>query len=169
MLTGREKLAKTSNTPGKTQLINHFKISSRNTEGSEVAQWYLVDLPGFGFAKRSKSTRVQWEEMTGEYIRQRQNLVQLFLLVDSRHTPQKIDLEFAENLYEWQIPYTVIFTKTDKEKQSVIARNVNAFMEAVSGFQQFLPRILLTSAVKRSGRNKLLALIGEMNQDWKEG
>lgn len=166
MLTGKDKLAKTSNTPGKTQMINHFKISSQQQKDAPAHNWYLVDLPGFGFAKRSKSTRNQWEQMTEKYIRERENLLQLFLLIDSRHTPQKIDLAFAKNLYQWQVPYTILFTKSDKEKQSVIAKNINAFKTELSGFQQFLPRMILTSAIKKSGRNKVLSLIGEMNTEF---
>lgn len=170
MLTAKDKLAKTSNTPGKTQMINHFKITSRAGAEAPVDQWYLVDLPGFGFAKRSKSTRNQWEQMTEKYIRERENLMQLFLLIDSRHLPQKIDLSFAKSLYQWQVPYTIIFTKSDKENQSVVSKNMNAFREALSEFQQFLPRMIITSSIKKSGRNKVLTLIDELNEEWaKEG
>lgn len=168
MLTGRDKLAKTSNTPGKTQLINHFVITSRDNENSPAEQWYLVDLPGFGFAKRSKTTRYEWQRMTEDYIRNRENLMQLFLLIDSRHPPQKIDLEFARALYEWQVPYTVVFTKSDKEKQSTIAKNMNAFSNALLEFQQFLPRMVLTSAIKKSGRNKLLSVFAGLNAEWND-
>lgn len=166
MLTGREKLAKTSNTPGKTQMINHFKITARELPASEKKEWYLVDLPGFGYAKRSISTRNQWEKMTERYIRERQNLLQLFLLIDSRHPPQKIDLEFARNLYLWEVPYTILFTKADKEKQNVINKNIALFKNELSTFQQFLPRMIVTSAVKKSGRNKVLGLVNELNEEW---
>lgn len=166
MLTGREKLAKTSNTPGKTQMINHFKIISRHTPESPPQEWYLVDLPGFGFAKRSISTRNLWEQMSEKYIRERENLLQLFLLIDSRHTPQKIDLNFAKKLYQWEVPYCIIFTKSDKEKQSEVQKNQKLFKEALSEFQQFLPRMIITSSVKKSGKNKVLDLIGELNQEW---
>lgn len=166
MLTGREKLAKTSNTPGKTQMINHFKITAKNTVGAEKEEWYLVDLPGFGYAKRSISTRNQWEKMTERYIRERQNLLQLFLLIDCRHPPQKIDLDFALKLYQWEVPYTILFTKADKEKQSVINKNISLFKEELSAFQQFLPRMIVTSSVKKSGRNKVLDLVKELNEEW---
>lgn len=168
MLTAKEKLAKTSNTPGKTQLINHFKIRSRMGPESPAEDWYLVDLPGFGFAKRSISTRNKWEQMTEKYIRERENLLQLFLLIDSRHQPQKNDLAFAQNLYKWQVPYTIIFTKSDKENQSIVSKNVNAFSKSLSTFQQYLPRIIITSAIKKIGRNKVLGLIEELNKEWSE-
>lgn len=168
MLTGRDKLARTSNSPGKTQFINHFKITSRRDTDSTTDDWYLVDLPGFGFAKRSKSTRNQWEDMTEKYIRERKNLIQLFLLIDGRHQPQKIDLEFVKRLYRWEVPYTIVFTKSDKESQRDVSKNVKAFSNALSEFQQFLPRMIITSAIKGSGRNKILALIDEMNQEWQQ-
>lgn len=168
MLTGKQGLAKTSNTPGKTQLINHFKISGQKNAGSEIQHWYLVDLPGFGFAKRSRSTRNQWEQMTEKYIRERENLLQLFLLIDSRHTPQKIDLTFVQKVIRWHTPYCLIFTKSDKENQREVSKNINLFKEEILKSQQFLPRIIITSATKKTGRNKLLALIEELNDDWFE-
>lgn len=168
MLTGKDRLAKISNVPGKTQLINHFRISSQQNASGGVQHWYLVDLPGFGFAKRSKSTRNQWEQMTEKYIRERENLLQLFLLIDSRHTPQKIDLVFAEKLNLWQVPYTVIFTKSDKESQREVSKNVHLFKAELLKFQQFLPQIIITSSLKKTGRNKILDLIQELNDGWIE-
>lgn len=168
MLTGKDRLAKTSNTPGKTQLINHFKISGQKDAGSEIRHWYLVDLPGFGFAKRSKSTRNQWEQMTEKYIRERENLLQLFLLIDSRHIPQKIDITFVTKLSRWNTPYCLVFTKSDKENQREVSKNIKLFKEEILKFQQFLPRIIITSSIKKTGRNKLLTLIQEFNDDWFE-
>ncbi|HRP44469.1 MAG TPA: ribosome biogenesis GTP-binding protein YihA/YsxC [Ginsengibacter sp.] len=166
-LAMNEKLARTSNAPGKTQLINHFLVQSKASTDSPAEEWYLVDLPGYGFAKRSQSTRKEWGKMTERYITQRPNLTQLFLLIDSRHAPQQIDLEFAQKLYEWQIGYTVIFTKTDKENQRTVAAHMRAFSEALLKQQQFLPQMLLTSAVKKSGRGKVLQLIGELNKEFR--
>src|SRR6201989_635707 len=106
MLCNNEKLAKTSRTPGKTQLINHFNIND---------EWYIVDLPGYGFAKVSMSDRRRWEQMIENYLRRRENLVTVFVLIDSRHGPQKIDLEFADKLRKWNVPFCLVFTKSDKE------------------------------------------------------
>ena len=105
MLTSKKGLAKTSGTPGKTQLINHFLINEH---------WYLVDLPGYGFAKVSISSRRRWEQMIENYLRKRENLTKIFVLIDSRHSPQKIDLEFLDQLRIWEVPFSLIFTKTDK-------------------------------------------------------
>lgn len=168
MLCNNEKLAKTSNTPGKTQLINHFLISSKKQKDGELRKWYLVDLPGYGFAKRSISTRNKWEQMTENYLRKRKNLEHLFVLIDSRHTPQKIDLEFCNKMYKDQIPYSLIFTKSDKENQRTVSKNVKLFKEQLSRSQQFLPQIFITSAVKKTGRTKILEVISEMNDDYFE-
>ena len=119
MLCNNDKLAKTSNSPGKTQMINHFEITSVPKAGeSKENKWYLVDLPGYGFAKISQSSRRRWEQMIENYLRKRENLTNVFVLIDSRHTPQKPDLDFIKKLVLWQIPYTIVFTKSDKEKQS---------------------------------------------------
>lgn len=164
MLAGNEKLAKTSNTPGKTQMINHFEITSVSKPGdSKEMKWFLVDLPGYGFAKISRSSRRRWEQMIENYLRKRENLVTVFVLIDSRHSPQKIDLDFIQNLYQWQIPYTLIFTKADKEKQSVVSRNVKSFLEELRKTQQFLPQHFVSSSVKKMGRDKILDLISELN------
>lgn len=166
MLTGKQKLAKTSGTPGKTQLINHFKVKSKADGNAPEEVWYMVDLPGFGFAKRSKSTREKWSKMTELYIRERENLMQLFLLIDSRHTPQKIDLEFANNLYQWHISYTIIFTKTDKSNQRTVSKHIQLFKDALLKTQQFLPRMIATSSLKNHGRNQVLQTIHELNTEW---
>lgn len=166
LLTKTKNLAKTSGTPGKTQLINHFEIeSSSGTRGPKV-KWFLVDLPGYGYAKRSISDRNRWEQMIDGYLRKRENLMQVFVLVDSRHSPQKNDLEFVNQLDHWQIPFTLVFTKSDKEKPGVVARNVQAFMDKLRETWQFLPRHFVTSAEKKTGREEILELLQQMNNDF---
>jgi len=155
MICNNQKLAKTSGTPGKTQLINHFIINK---------SWFLVDLPGYGFAKVSQRDRRRWEQMIENYLRKRENLVNVFVLLDSRHSPQKIDLDFVNQLGEWQIPFALIFTKADKETQRVVAANVKAFLNAMRKEWEFLPAHFVTSAVKKQGRDKLLAFIGDLNE-----
>ncbi len=125
-LTNKKELAKISGSPGKTQLINHFNITSNDKK-----EWYLVDLPGYGFAKRSQAQRKSWQKMIEEYIRKRENLVTLFALIDSRHEPQEIDLKFINQLGEWQIPFSIVFTKTDKSTQREASANVKRFMEVM--------------------------------------
>ncbi|MEO7960833.1 MAG: ribosome biogenesis GTP-binding protein YihA/YsxC [Ginsengibacter sp.] len=170
MLCNNDKLAKTSNSPGKTQLINHFEITSVSKQGEhDDARWYLVDLPGYGFAKISQTSRRRWEQMIENYLRKRENLVEVFVLIDSRHTPQKLDLGFIDNLWKWQISFTLVFTKADKEKQRVVSKNVKLFLESARQFMQFLPRHFITSSVKKAGRDKILDLISEKNNDVSEG
>jgi len=130
MLTNKKGLAKISATPGKTQLINHFEVVS-----SDKKKWYLVDLPGYGYAKVSQKSRNNWGNMIESYIRKRENLVCLFVLIDSRHEPQKIghepqkiDIEFINQLGEWQVPFVLVFTKADKNKPGATKRNVAAFL-----------------------------------------
>ncbi len=124
MLTNKKLLAKISATPGKTQLINHFEIIS-----SDKKKWFIVDLPGYGYATVSQKARNNWENMIESYIRKRENLVCLFVLIDSRHEPQAIDLEFINQLGEWQVPFVLVFTKTDKNKPNATIRNVDAFLK----------------------------------------
>ncbi|RAJ10805.1 GTP-binding protein [Chitinophaga skermanii] len=157
-LANNEKLAKTSGTPGKTQLINHFIVNK---------DWYLVDLPGYGFAKVSQSQRKSWEKMIEDYLRKRENLVNVFVLIDSRLTPQKIDLEFINQLGEWEIPFTIVFTKSDKNTQLETSRNVKAFLNKMRETWQFLPQHFVTSAVKKTGRDQILALIAELNASFR--
>ena len=159
MLCNNDKVAKTSNTPGKTQLINHFNID--NT-------WYIVDLPGYGFAKVSQTQRKKWEKMIEDYLRKRANLVNVFILIDSRHSPQKIDLEFVNKLGKWGIPFCLVFTKADKENQRTVSANVKDFLAKMRETWQFLPQHFVTSAVKKMGRDKILDLIGTMNQEFRE-
>ncbi len=162
MLCNNEKLAKTSNSPGKTQMINHFEIIS-SSENVREAKWYLVDLPGYGFAKISQRSRRRWEQMIENYLRKRENLVNVFVLIDSRHTPQKNDLEFLQQLAKWDVPFTLIFTKADKETQAIVSKNVKSFLEAMRKTWQFLPQHFVTSSVKKMGRDKILLLIEEKN------
>ena len=159
MLAGNDKLAKTSGTPGKTQLINHFNIDD---------EWYIVDLPGYGFAKVSQSERRRWEQMIENYLRKRENLVTVFVLIDSRHSPQKIDLEFLDRLRKWDVPFCLVFTKSDKENQRTVSKNVKDFLDKMRLTWQFLPQHFITSAVKKMGRDKILALIGEMNEEFNQ-
>ena len=173
MLCNNDKLAKTSASPGKTQLINHFEIistapSPENKNVDETYNWFLVDLPGYGFAKVSISSRRRWEQMIENYLRKRENLAHVFVLIDSRHTPQKIDLEFLDQLRKWDIPFSLAFTKTDKESQRIVNKNIRDFLETMKKTWQFLPRHFVTSAVKRSGKDKLLSFIDEMNESLTE-
>lgn len=169
MLCNNDKLAKTSNSPGKTQMINHFEITSTRKVGEfNETNWYLVDLPGYGFAKISQSSRRRWEQMIENYLRKRENLTNVFVLIDSRHTPQKLDLDFIKKLLLWQIPYSIVFTKSDKEKQSIVSKNVKLFLESLRSTQQFLPQQFITSSVKKTGRTKILELINEMNEEYKK-
>jgi GTP-binding protein len=158
MLTNKKELAKVSSSPGKTQLINHFLI-----ESSDKREWYLVDLPGYGYAKRSQSQRKTWKKMIEEYIRKRENLANLFVLIDSRHEPQKNDLQFINQLGEWQVPFALVFTKADKSTQKETAANVNQFLNALSETWEDLPPHFVTSAVKHTGGKQILAFIAELN------
>lgn len=166
MLTGKRELAKVSNSPGKTQLINHFEITSSPSpprgEGKRV-RWYLVDLPGYGFAVVSQKQRKSWQKMIDDYIRKRENLVNLFVLVDSRHEPQKKDLDFVNRLGEWQIPFAIVFTKTDKNKPGATERNINSFMSELSKTWSELPVYFSTSAVKGDGKKEILDFISSLD------
>jgi GTP-binding protein len=164
MLCKNNKLAKTSSAPGKTQLINHFEIESNNKSNQGFKKWYLVDLPGYGFAKVAQSSRRRWEQMIENYLRKRENLVNVFVLIDSRHKPQKIDLEFISQLDKWQIPFSLVFTKTDKEKPAVVANNIQAFLNTLRSTWQFLPQHFVTSAEKHQGREEVLAFIQMKNE-----
>ncbi|MFM7645915.1 MAG: ribosome biogenesis GTP-binding protein YihA/YsxC [Sphingomonadales bacterium] len=152
MLTAQQRLAKTSATPGKTQLINHFEVV-----GTDKKKWYLVDLPGYGYAATvSQKARNNWGNMIESYIRKRENLVSLFVLIDSRHSPQAIDLDFIRQLGEWQVPFSIVFTKTDKNKPGATIRNVETFKKAMLQEWQTLPPLFLTSSEKKEGREELL-------------
>ncbi len=159
MLTNQTKLAKTSASPGKTQLINHFIIND---------SWYLVDLPGYGYAKVSQSQRAQWEKMIAGYLQQRQNLVTVFVLIDSRHKPQEIDLDFLRKLGNWGIPFNMVFTKADKSTQREAHQNARRFIEEMKKEWEFIPRSFITSTVKFLGRKEMLGYIDELNEVYKQ-
>ncbi len=165
MLVNNHKLAKTSVTPGKTQNINHFEIESSAREKGPVTKWYLVDLPGYGYAKIAQTTRKDWTKMIEDYLRKRTTLVNVFVLVDSRHEPQKIDLEFVNDLGKWQVPFTIVFTKADKEKPGAVQRNVKAFLDTMRLTWQFLPQSFITSATTKQGRGEILQFIEEHNKE----
>ena len=153
MLANKKSMAKTSSTPGKTQLINHFLINKN---------MYWVDLPGYGYAKVSQSQRGTWTKMIWNYVEQRKNLMTLFVLVDSRHTPQQMDLAFVNKLGEKGIPFTIIFTKADKESQKDVANHVSLFKKAMLKTWEHLPPIFVSSSEKRLGRKEILTYIGEL-------
>lgn len=155
MLTGRKKLAMTSSMPGKTMLINHFLINK---------EWHLVDLPGYGYAKRGKKATEQLQHIIEKYILEREQLTCLFVLVDSRLTPQKIDLEFIEWLGEHGVPFCIIFTKADKNKAGELKKNVNTFLDTLKEQWEELPKHFVTSSETRVGRNEFLAYIEEINK-----
>ncbi|OFY49022.1 MAG: YihA family ribosome biogenesis GTP-binding protein [Bacteroidetes bacterium GWF2_41_31] len=154
MITSRRKLAKISGTPGKTITINHFVINT---------SWYLVDLPGYGFAKRSKSEREKWEKMIRNYLLRRENLVCVFVLIDIRHEPQKNDLEFMEWLALSEIPFTLVFTKADKLKPMQLTNNEEAYRHKLLEEWEELPPMVVTSAEKGDGREALLDYIDSLN------
>ncbi len=166
VITAKQHLAKTSNSPGKTQLINHFDVRSVKEIGGKVTPWYLVDLPGYGFAKVSQAQRKKWEKMIEDYLRKRTSLQNVFVLIDSRHSPQQIDLDFIDQMGEWQVPFCLVFTKSDKETQLLVSKNVKDFLNRMRSNWEFLPRHFVTSAVKKTGRDKILALIQEMNSEY---
>lgn len=156
MLTNNKKLAKTSATPGKTLLINHFIINN---------EWYLVDLPGYGFAKRSKKEVAKLEQMISGYILQREQLVNVFLLVDIRLEPQKIDLEFIQWLGDSSVPFAIVFTKADKLSATKASQQVEAYKKVLLETWEELPPIFITSAEKRQGRDEVLDYIEKINKE----
>lgn len=153
-LTNRNGLAKTSQTPGKTQLINHFLINE---------EWYLVDLPGYGFARSSKDNRASWQRFVRKYLRERENLQCVFVLVDSRLEPQKIDLSFCCWLGEEGIPFVLIFTKADKQSPVKSDMNIAKFRKALAQWFEETPPLFLTSSETRAGCDEVLAFIDEIN------
>lgn len=155
MLTGRRKLVKVSGSPGKTITINHFLINEN---------WYLVDLPGFGYAKRSKSERAKWEKMIRSYILKRTNLLNIFLLVDARHEPQKLDTDFMEWLGASQIPFVIVFTKEDKLKKMQLENNLAAYKKLLLKNWEELPGIFIASSKSGLGKEEILDFIDVTNQ-----
>lgn len=159
MLTRKPKLAMTSATPGKTLLINHFLINK---------QWYLVDLPGYGYAARGKKQVEKIQKIIEDYILQREQLVNLFVLIDIRHDPQKIDLEFIEWLGENGVPFSIIFTKADKLSGGKAKANVNTYMEKLSEQWEELPPHFISSSENKTGRDEILNYIESINSSLKE-
>lgn len=155
-LTNRNSLAKVSSKPGKTQLINHFKINS---------SWYLVDLPGYGYAKVAKTSRAKWEKFVQQYLIQRENLYCLFVLVDIRHEPQRIDLEFFRWLGEKGIPFSIIYTKADKLSTGKAKSSVEFYENELLKEWEELPKSFVTSAVNGNGIEELLNYIDDINQN----
>lgn len=156
MLTGQNKLAKTSGRPGKTQLINHFKINNN---------WFLVDLPGYGYAKVSKSVKKTFQSFIKNYFLQREQLICTFVLIDCRHEPQKIDMEFMEFLGENEIPFSIIFTKSDKIKLSELNRNIKNYSKKMTQtLWEEMPKYFITSATSSDGKEEVLTYIDEINQ-----
>lgn len=151
MLTSRSDLAKTSSRPGKTQLINHFGINGN--------KWYLVDLPGYGFAKAPKNERKKWEFFIEKYILTRQNLYNLFVLIDCRHEPLPIDLEFITWLGESQVPFSIVFTKTDKLSKTACKRNIENYKNRLLEDWEELPLCFQTTSLKKEGKNEILSYI----------
>lgn len=165
MICNNQKLAKTSASPGKTQMINHFSVLSADEKGREQ-QWYLVDLPGYGYAKVTQGLRKEWTKMIEHYLRKRENLMNIFVLIDSRHKPQAIDIAFINQLGEWQLPFTIVFTKADKSTQRELAANVKAFMQELGAYWETLPTYVVTSSLKHLGKPQLLQIIDEHNGYW---
>ena len=155
MLTGQNDLAKTSATPGKTMLINHFLVND---------SWYIVDLPGYGYARRSKADRLALEKIIKSYILNRQQMTNLFVLIDSRHKPQAIDMEFMDWLGENGIPFSIVFTKLDKQSSGAAKHQIAAYLETLLEKWEELPPVFRTSSEDKRGRNELLEYIEEMNK-----
>ncbi|MCB9275945.1 MAG: YihA family ribosome biogenesis GTP-binding protein [Lewinellaceae bacterium] len=158
-ITGRKNIAHTSNTPGKTQLINYFLVNS---------DWYLVDLPGYGYARISKTKRQQWEMMIRGYLSKRANLQCAFILIDSNIPPQQLDIEFVNWLGEKQVPFVIVYTKTDRLKPEELESNVERIRAALLEYWNELPQQFVTSAVKREGKEEILHFIGQINQQYYE-
>lgn len=155
MLTGQKDLAKTSSTPGKTLLINHFMINN---------DWYIVDLPGYGYAQQGKKQRAEIKRIIESYILNRKQMTNLFLLIDSRHKPQKIDTEFMEWLSENEIPFSIVFTKLDKLSATAVKKAIEVYCEILLEKWEALPPIFKTSSADRRGREELLNYIEELNK-----
>ncbi|PRD56351.1 ribosome biogenesis GTP-binding protein YihA/YsxC [Sphingobacterium gobiense] len=156
-LVNKKGLAKTSQKPGKTQLINHFIIDK---------SWYLVDLPGYGFAQTSKKNRAEWERFIRRYLTKRENLQCIFVLIDSRLEPQKIDLEFCRWLGEQGLPFLLVFTKADKQSTMKSDQNIAKFKKSLLAWFEEVPSLFLTSAEKRQGMEEILATIDDINKNF---
>lgn len=155
MLTGHNFLAKVSGKPGKTRLINHFLINK---------EWYMVDLPGYGFAHASKTDKEKWELFIRKYLAQRENLYCIFVLIDSRHEPQKIDLEFMQWLGENEIPFVIVFTKTDKLKKMKLSGFMQEYADKLMEYWEQIPEMFVSSSETGAGREEILAFIERVNK-----
>lgn len=160
MLTNNGSLAKTSQKPGKTLLINHFKINN--------GDWYIVDLPGYGYAARGKDQRESFARMIKDYVLRREQMACLFVLIDVRHKPQKIDLEFVDFCGENGVPIAIVFTKADKVSQKAADENISLFKNELLERWEQLPPIFLTSSEKKKGRDEILEFIESINAVWNE-
>ena len=156
-LVDRKNLAKTSGKPGKTQLINHFKINNN---------WFLVDLPGYGYASTSKTNREKFKSMINKYLVNRSNLICLFVLLDIRHKAQNIDLDFMQKMGKEEIPFAMVFTKSDKISQTQIIKNIKQYKQEMLENWEFLPDIFITSSEKKIGMNEILTFIEKYNQSF---
>ncbi len=154
MLMQRKNLAKTSGRPGKTQLINHFLINKK---------WFLVDLPGYGYAKVSKSSKRVFQKFITQYFEKREQLVLAFVLIDCRHEPQKVDLEFMQWMGENNVPFCIVFTKQDKVKPNALLRDIETYTQKMLETWEEMPRHFVTSSSNNTGREELLKYIGEVN------
>lgn len=157
MITGKKGLAKTSSTPGKTRLLNHFVINQA---------WYLTDLPGFGFAKVSKTLRVKWDKLIKNYLNKRENLICLFFLVDIRHKPLANDIEYIDWLGSNQIPFAIVFTKSDKLNTNQLNSNIASYRKKLAENWDPLPDIFITSSEKKTGREEILNYISSYNEKY---
>ncbi len=155
MLMQKKNLAKTSGRPGKTQLINHFLINKN---------WFLVDLPGYGYARVSKSSKKVFQKFITDYFAKREQLVLAFVLIDCRHEPQKVDLEFIQWMGENQIPFSIVFTKADKLKPNALLRNIEIYKQKILESWEEMPQYFITSSSKSTGRDELLNYIGKVNE-----
>lgn len=158
MLLNKKGLAKTSGKPGKTQTINHFIINQ------EKRPWYLVDLPGYGYAKVAKSSRKEWTKFIKDYLLKRENLYCTFVLVDARHEPLEIDVDFMVQMGEWGLPFSIVFTKADKMKPGGLENTVKKYKEELLQYYNELPQMFVTSADSRLGRDEMLAFIKQVKE-----
>lgn len=159
MLTNNKKLAKTSGRPGKTQLINHFLINE---------SWYLVDLPGYGYAKTSKKNRYEFTKFIEKYLRERENLLNTFVLIDSRLEPQKNDVEFLNWMGHNQLPFSIVFTKIDKLSSSALQKNLARYKKELKKYWEEIPPTFTTSSTSEFGKEKLLNYIDDINKAWEK-
>jgi len=157
LLTFRKNMARVSTSPGKTRLINHFLINN---------SWFLVDLPGYGYAKASKTDRGAWKTFIDEYIKKRENLLCLFILIDSRLEPQRIDIEFINHVGKIGVPIAIVYTKIDKISKNELHKNTEVFKKELLKHWEYMPPAFYTSAFSQTGRDPILSFIEEINKDW---